>query len=147
MRLLIKVIGSLLLLCCFSQTHAQNEKTWDLFKDATFRDVYLEEFGGFAAVLNDDKNVAGLDGQTITIKGYHIPVMEESLIILSKYNNANCFFCGNAGQESILEVRMLYPAPRRFEMDEKLTFTGVLKVNTTDWEVVSFILEDAVLVE
>ena len=73
--------------------------------------------------------------------------MEEDLIILSKYNNANCFFCGNAGQESILEVRMLEAAPRRFEMDEKLTFTGRLKVNTTDWEVVSFILEEAVLVE
>ena len=98
-------------------------------------------------MLNDDKNVAGLDGTTITIRGYHIPVMEEDLIILSKYNNANCFFCGNAGQESILEVRMLEAAPRRFEMDEKLTFTGRLKVNTKDWEVVSFILEEAVLVE
>lgn len=147
MRPAIRILNCLFICLMASQSYAQYEKTWDLFKNATFRDIYLEDFGGYAAVLNDDKHVAGLDGQQITIKGFHIPVMEESLIILSKYNNANCFFCGNAGQESILEVRMLSPAPRRFEMDEKLTFTGRLVVNTTDWEVVSFILEEAILVE
>lgn len=125
----------------------QAEKTWDLFKAATFRDVEVEEFMALASILNPDPQIMKHDNTEITIKGYHIPVMEDGLIILSKYPNANCFFCGGAGMESIMEVRLVDKEHRHFEMDEKLTFKGKLKINTTEWEFVSLILEDAILIE
>ncbi len=126
---------------------AQAENSWALFEDATFKDVYLEEFGAYASLLVDDKDIGALHGQEITIKGYHIPVMEDQLVILSKYPNANCFFCGGAGLESIVEVRLINAPKRRFLMDEILTFKGTMHVNTTDYNLVSFILINAELVE
>ena len=133
----------------FSSTFlcGQAEKTWDLFKNETFRDVEVEEFLSVASVMNNNDHLKSIDGTQITIRGYHIPVMEDDIIILSKYPNANCFFCGGAGMESIMEIRIKAKKHRHFAMDEKLTFTGKLKVNTTEWEYVSLILEDAVLVE
>ena len=125
---------------------AQAENSWALFEDATFKDVYLEEFGAYASLLVDDKDIGALHGQEITIKGYHIPVMEDQLVILSKYPNANCFFCGGAGLESIVEVRLKKDDQLNFTVDQKLEFTGTLKINTTDWEKLCFILEDAELV-
>lgn len=124
----------------------QAEEKWSLFENATFKDVFLEEYGAYASLLNDDPEIVALNDRQITIKGYHIPVMEEELIILSKYPNANCFFCGGAGLETILEVRLMEPPKKRFEMDEVLTFKGRLIINTEDWNLVSFILEDAELV-
>lgn len=124
----------------------QAEEKWSLFENATFKDVFLEEYGAYASLLNDDPEIVALNDRQITIKGYHIPVMEEELIILSKYPNANCFFCGGAGLETILEVRLMEPPKKRFEMDEVLTFKGRLVINTEDWNLVSFILEDAELV-
>lgn len=123
----------------------QAEKAWDLFSDATFKDVYLEEYGAYASLLEEVPLIMALDGKRITIRGYHIPVMEDQLIILSKFPNASCFFCGAAGMESILEVRMITEPDKRFEMDEKLTFKGTLRVNSTDYNLVSFILENAEL--
>ena len=73
--------------------------------------------------------------------------MEEDLVVLSKYPNANCFFCGGAGLESIMEVRLKEKPEQRFEMDEKLTFRGKLVVNSTDYNILSFILEDAELLK
>lgn len=130
-----------------SLSYCQAEQKWSLFENATFKDVYLEEYGAYASLLNEDPEIMALNNTQITIKGYHIPVMEDELIILSKYPNANCFFCGGAGLETILEVRLIEKPKKRFEMDEQLTFTGKLIVNTKDYNLVSFILEDAVLKE
>ena len=143
-----RIIGYILFLSFLSYPLiSQNTNTWDLFSKSTFKDIYLEEYGAYASVLEDDPDITKLHGQEITITGYHIPVMEQSLVILSKYPNANCFFCGGAGMESIMEVRLVKEASRRFLMDEVLTFKGTLHVNTTDYQLVSYILRNAELVE
>ncbi len=125
--------------------YSQAESGWLLFEKASFKDVYLEDYGAYASLLNEDPEIMALNNLDLTIKGYHIPVMEEGLIVLSKYPNANCFFCGGAGLESIMEVRLKKDPDRRFEMDEKLTFRGRLVINSTDYNILSFILEDAEL--
>jgi len=136
----------LLAIAPLSALFGQAENSWSLFEDATFRDIYLEEYGAYASLLKEDPKIMALDNTQLTIKGYHIPVMEDELVILSKYPNANCFFCGGAGLESVLEVRLLSKPTKRFVMDEKVTFQGTLKINTTDHNLVSFILEDAIMI-
>lgn len=125
---------------------AQSSNSWDLFEKAVFEEKYIEEYFSYATLLQEDNYSRSLDGQVITLGGHYIPVMDEDIIILSKYAYANCFFCGGAGLESVVEVRMKDDPPRTFELDEKLTFRGKLRINTTEWEFVSFILEDAVLI-
>jgi len=143
----MRIIALLLALCALSSVSAQTKGSWDLFEKATFQDKYIEEYFSYATLLVEDEYSRNLDGQKLTLGGHYIPVMDEEVIILSKYAYANCFFCGGAGLESVVEVRMKEEMPRKFELDEKLTFTGKLRINTTEWEFVSFILEDAVLVE
>jgi len=139
-------ISIVMAVLCPLLSFGQAEQSWSLFEKATFRDIYLEEYGAYASLLNEDPEIKALDNTLITIRGYHIPVMEDELVILSKFPNANCFFCGGAGLESILEVRLIEKPDQRFEMDEKLTFRGTLKINTTDHNLVSFILDEAELI-
>ena len=139
------IVTLMLIVVCAMTSYGQTN-TWDLFEKANFRDEYIEEYFSYATLLEYDDYAKSLDGQRITLGGHYIPVMDEDIIILSKYAYANCFFCGGAGLESVVEIRMKDKPPRKFELDEKLKFKGKLKLNTTDWEFVSFILEDAVLI-
>lgn len=121
--------------------------SWDIFEKCTWRDEYVEEYFSYATLLEYNDFVKNLEGKEMEINGFYIPVMDEEVIILSKYPYANCFFCGGAGLESVVEIRLNSDPPRKFELDEKLKFKGRLKVNTTEWEFVSFILENATIIE
>jgi len=74
-------------------------------------------------------SVVALDGQKVRVRGYVIPVdIDLNLYMVSANPFANCFFCGNAGPETVVE---LFPGERfrRFATDEMVTFEGTLSVN------------------
>lgn len=142
-----KLIAIFSLLVITQASIAQTENPWDIFAKANFKDEYIEEYFSYATLLEYDELAKSIEGRTMTIGGHYIPVMDEQIIILSKYAYANCFFCGGAGLESVVEIRMKTNPPRKFELDEKLKFKGKLMLNTTEWEFVSFILENAELIE
>jgi hypothetical protein len=130
-----------------TELNAQKDSAWQIFEKVEFRDVYVEEYLSYASMADPgDEFINSFDGKKLTVKGHYIPVMGD-IIIVSKYPYANCFFCGGAGLESIVEVRLKNDDHLEFISDEKLEFTGILKINTTDWQQVSFILEDAELVK
>ncbi len=130
-----------------SHLMGQSTNAWELFEKASFKDEYIEEYFSYATLLQYDDYTKSLDGKMLTLAGHYIPVMDEEIIILSKYPYANCFFCGGAGLESVVEIRLRDKTDRVFELDEKLKFKGKLKINTTEWEFVSFILDDAVIIK
>jgi hypothetical protein len=78
---------------------------WSVLAKAKFKDVYVKEFGMNAQILVPDKTINALHNSIVEVSGYHIPVEEPGLVILSKYPNSSCFFCGAAGLESIMEIR------------------------------------------
>ena len=119
---------------------------WDAFAHATFKDHYIEEYLAYASLLEVDDRLAAIDGKEITLSGYYIPVLEDVMII-SKFPNESCFFCGDAGMETVAQVNLQTPAKPPFKMDERVTIKGRLRLNSTQWEYVSFILEDAVIVD
>lgn len=119
---------------------------WSAFAHVEFRDHYIEEYLAYASLLVVDDKLRELDGQEVTLSGYYIPVQEE-VTILSKYPNESCFFCGDAGMETVAQVNLLEPPTKPFTMDERLTVKGRLRLNSTEWEYVSFILEEAVVVK
>ena len=50
-----------------------------------------------------------LEGQEVVLRGYMIPLSgkrAQSNFMFSAYPYANCFFCGQAGPESVMEVFM-----------------------------------------
>jgi hypothetical protein len=89
-----------------------------------------------------DEAVKALEGQVIQVKGYVLPLdLSGDNYVLSAFPFSSCFFCGGAGQESVIELR-LADSDARFKQDQYLTFTGKLKLNHRELEL-NYLLEDA----
>ncbi|MEM7660041.1 MAG: DUF3299 domain-containing protein, partial [Bacteroidota bacterium] len=75
------------------------------------------------------------------IKGYMLPIdLEGNAYYLSAYPFSSCFFCGGAGQESVMELR-LKKAKQSFQQDEFVTLRGRLRLNNRELEL-NYILEE-----
>ena len=85
------------------------------------------------------------EGKECYITGYMIPVdVDEDFYVLSRYPFANCFFCGGAGPESVVDLRFPDKAERSYQTDDRLTFKGTLRLNSDDVYQMNYILEGAV---
>ena len=77
------------------------------------------------------KSVEALEGKTIILRGYVIPAdMAKGRLTLSAYPFSSCFFCGQAGPESVIELEAKIPIIYR--MDRPVTIQGTLKLNRGD---------------
>ncbi|GAA0196194.1 hypothetical protein GCM10009122_60690 [Fulvivirga kasyanovii] len=138
LRLLI--IG---LIATTSMASAQTAITWEILGDVEFTDKYSEEVEAYYYYPHFGPNVKDLDGQMVYIKGYMLPINpKKGVYILSKNPYASCFFCGNGGPESIIELK-LQPGHPKFRMDEVVTIKGRLKLNRDDIYQCNYILEEA----
>ncbi len=87
-----------------------------------------------------------LEGQLVRMTGYVIPIEEtgdDAVLVLSAFPYSSCFFCGGAGAETIMDIRLKTKATKKFKKDETLTFRGKLKLNDSDLMFFNYILEDA----
>lgn len=65
-------------------------------------------------------------GEEVVIAGYLIPMdLDNQTYALSKNPFSSCFFCGNAGPETVIELRFR-DAPGRFATDRYLPIVGTL---------------------
>lgn len=119
------------------------ELTWNMLSDVSFKDVYLEEYDMYYYYPSFGPKVLDMEGREVKISGYVIPVdYDDDYYVLSAFPFASCFFCGGAGPESVIDLR-LKPGHRKFKTDERLTFRGVFATNSTDIYSLNYILEDA----
>ena len=58
------------------------------------------------------------------------------------YDFANCFFCGGAGPETVVDLQFT-DSPREYATDERLTFAGELKLNSDDVYQMNYIIVGA----
>jgi hypothetical protein len=92
-----------------------------------------------------NKKVKAMHGREVIIDGFYIPVEEtgdENIVILSAYPYAQCFFCGQAGVESIVDVLIKEPLPP-IKTDTKVRFSGIFKTNADDFDFLIYILDNA----
>ena len=81
--------------------------------------------------------------------GFVIPLEEtadKTFVILSAFPYSQCFFCGQAGPESVIDILAESKLPR-LSVDEKLTFRGRLRLNEDDLRYLNYILEEAELMD
>lgn len=122
---------------------APAELTWRTLTDVEFKDVYVDELDAYYWKPTFGESVKALEGTEVYITGYVIPVdYDEDFYVLSRYPFANCFFCGGAGPESVVDLRFKGKT-RRYETDERLTFKGVFALNANDVYQMNYILEGA----
>jgi hypothetical protein len=131
----------------FQVGQSQKIITWDVLKNVEFDEVWSEEFQAYYMVPKFGKTIQSLDGKEVQIRGFIIPVdIVQDYYVLSANPYSSCFFCGQAGPESVMEVQMVkqYDGLR---MDQVLTFKGVLRLNVDDIYQLNYILEEAEVVE
>jgi len=129
--------GKVILLTTFfimfmSHFFSQNIITWELLKDVEFDEIWSEEFQAYYMVPKFSNSVKEMDGKEVQIRGFIIPVdIVQDYYVLSANPYSSCFFCGQAGPESVMEIQMI----KKYEglrMDQVITFQGTLKLNTDD---------------
>ena len=108
-------------------------------------EAYLEELDAYYWMPTFGPQVKAAEGKDLYITGYMIPVdIDEDFYVLSRYPFANCFFCGGAGPESVVDLRFPNQSEREYKTDERLTFRGTLRLNADDVYQMNYILEGAV---
>ena len=120
------------------------ELTWQTLSDVEFRDVFLEELQAYYWKPTFGPKVLKSEGKDFFITGYVIPVdIDEDFYVLSRYPFANCFFCGGAGPETVVDLPFPGRVPREYVTDERLTFAGTLKLNADDIYQMNYIITGA----
>lgn len=126
---------------------SQNIISWELLKNVEFDEIWSEEFQAYYMVPKFSSSVKVLDKKEVQIRGFIIPVdIVQDYYVLSANPYSSCFFCGQAGPESVMEVQLI----KKYEglrMDQVITFKGKLKLNVDDIYQLNYILEDAEIVE
>jgi hypothetical protein len=145
---MIRAITCFVLLATTSPLLAQTPEGWALIAKTKFDAKYNEKVGEYYLTPTFPDELKAKVGKEMTLEGYYLPLDIEGsgYIILSKFPYSQCFFCGGAGPESIVEVTFKGKQPK-FEADQYIRVTGKLKLNEGDIEHGNFIFEEAVLVE
>ncbi|MCF8256452.1 MAG: hypothetical protein K9J06_02805 [Flavobacteriales bacterium] len=111
---------------------AQRMVDWSTLANVTFTREFSKQFG-FEVNVKPPRfapEILALHGQTVRVRGYVIPVdMELGLYMVSANPFANCFFCGGAGPETVVELFGAEKFPR-FNTDQVVTFQGKFQVST-----------------
>jgi hypothetical protein len=132
--------------CTTTVLQAQAPATENLWKTLS-RITYVKEYDEFLGFKVDkpvfSEAIKALEGKEVTVKGFIIPVegyKGHKEFIFSAFPYANCFFCGGAGPESVMEVTALEPINYTAE---SITLKGKLVLNSQDVNKLMFAITGA----
>jgi hypothetical protein len=118
--------------------------TWDELGDVTFESRYDEDFGIEILEAEFGTHLVTLDSQVVILTGYMIPLNAlGTSYVLSRFPNANCFFCGGAGPETIVELKLSPRFLKRYATDTYATFKGRLILNRKNLTSLTYVMLDA----
>jgi hypothetical protein len=141
------ILATTIFLFFIGNIFSQNIITWELLKNVEFDEIWSEEFQAYYMVPKFSESVKEMDGKEVQIRGFIIPVdIVQDYYVLSANPYSSCFFCGQAGPESVMEIQMI----KKYEglrMDQVITYKGTLKLNVDDIYQLNYILEDAEIIE
>lgn len=142
---MVLIIGALIFFPNLGKAQMESD-LWQLFARVEFESRFNEETEGYYFFPKFGKEIKSLEGTTVEITGYYLPLkMDDGSIILSKNPYSSCFFCGGAGPESVAVAIPKGKFPR-LTLDEVVKVQGKLRLNGKDVNQLNFILEDATLI-
>ena len=123
--------------------------TWEQLKDVTFEETWYPELEQYLLFPTFGESLRARVGRRFLISGYVIPVdpgdeNRPPRYVLSANPFSACFFCGNAGPESVVELELKQP-DQMFATDEFRSFWGVFSLNDKDVDRLNYLLTDAEL--
>src|SRR5690554_773885 len=119
--------------------------TWSLLGKIKYENKPHKDYpeGVMYPVINEQ--LKAKKGKKIVISGFIIPIDNESYA-LSKNVFAACFFCGQAGPETIMGIKFK-DLKKRLKTDQYVTLVGTFRYNDTDVEDWIYHIENAVIVK
>ncbi len=121
--------------------------TWETLRDVTFKKRWNQTEAMFVLQPTFGEKIKTLENKEVLLQGYIIPVdVAANLYVLSANPYSACFFCGGAGPESVVQLKMK-KTNKKFETDDVMKFKGILKLNADDINEMNYILENAELIE
>ena len=121
---------------------------WKNLEEVTMKNKFDREKQKFDQRPQFGRSLIKLDGKKIYLQGYIIPAtLTKGPMVLSRFSYAECFFCGAAGPETVIEV--VAKGPIIYRMDKPIILEGRLRINrTTEGQVYDpfrllYILEEA----
>jgi hypothetical protein len=119
------------------------DNIWKTLLNIKWKKTYNADFKAEIDMPIFSPEVKALEGKTIVISGYVLPtdLYEGNFTVLSVYPMAQCFFCGGAGPESVIEVYT--KNGKRSFATERVTFKGRLELNADDPSHLIYKLRDA----
>ena len=99
------------------------------------------DFPGFQKATFSSEMKA-LDGKPVLLIGYLLVLDgNQSVYLLSKNPMASCFFCGNGGPETIVDLEFVEKP--NFLMDDVISVEGKLRLNKNNPNASYYRIEDA----
>jgi hypothetical protein len=124
--------------------HAQSRLTWQQLADVSIERIEDKENFMSYNLAQFGENLQLLDSTEIYISGYLIPIDAMGLTYaLSRNPNASCFFCGGAGPETVILLRVKPENYKRYATDTRMTFSGRLQMNENDKDSFIYVLHEA----
>jgi len=144
------ILTSLFLVGFATLALSQKKLTWKVMSKMEFEEEYNEEYGFDVPYPIFNDQVKALAGKQVTVEGYIIPLEvgdDHELLVLSKYPESTCFFCGMAGPETVVDVIPVRKIKNReLNIQGKMTFKGTLKLNRDNLDHMNYMIVDAEIV-
>ena len=152
MKYIISILFFAFAVAVPSQLMAQKKNAWSTLTLMRYERQFSEHDGIGTNTGGGSKFrplIEALEGEEIEVSGYIIPLSgkkAQSHLMFSMYPFANCFFCGNAGPETVMEVFMADNKKIEYT-DDKVVLKGTFKFLGNRTDDVMFHLLDAELVK
>lgn len=120
---------------------------WTMFAGISLERKFVEEADAYYRIPIFTSELLAHTGKEVTLSGYYLPYSKlDSVIIISRFPNSSCFFCGQAGIESVAMVEMGKSNPR-YRTDQRLHVQGKLMLNSTNINKLAFVITEALVEE
>jgi len=120
---------------------------WETLVNVDFKKKWNEEFKMNMEIPIFNNEIKKLAGRSISIAGFLIPVTTYgNEYVLSQNPYAGCYFCGNAGIESVMDLKFKNNAIR-YKLDKYVVLQGTLQLNDKDATQFIYTLNNAVEVK
>ena len=121
--------------------------TWEMLFKVTFAEKYSEKYKMKVNVPEFDAALRHLNNKEVVIEGFAIPTgILSSTFVLSQNPYADCYFCGNAGVETVMTIKCLGKAPK-FKTDDFVKLKGVFVLNSSDINELIYTLKNATVIK
>ncbi len=134
---MLGIFKTVAILICLSGT----PDLWEILAMVEWKQYYSEVLGFDVSEPIFSPQVKALNGKEVTVKGFVMPIdSDPDYMVLSRFPYANCFFCGQAGPETVMEV--FFPRNIKY-FNKKITVKGILRLNDSDFYRLTYRLEKA----